>query len=166
MWLGCSGLTVCNRKLVLKQTKNKSSKICFYLTAFFTSLQWLFIIAVFILYKLSRKSAGVNHHVVFKKYFYLKNILAPYMRCTYGLIILVILVMLILYCIKKKKINTLKSIVPYIIFIIISIILEAELLVSHIQSIAIYVYLILCTLLVWCSQLIKIAVFEFYKNRI
>lgn len=165
--MGCRRLTVYNRKINLNSIRNQGGKIFFYLTVLLSFLQVLCITAIFILYKLSRKNAGVNHHVVFKKYFYLKNILSQNLRYVYAVLIAIMVTAVILYCIKSIKKPALKLLVPNSTLILLLLLLEVELLVPQIQDIAIYVYVVLCTLLISFFQLVKILLFKFYyrKNR-
>lgn len=140
--------------------QNKSGRKASYFTAFLTVLQCVCIIATYILHILSKKSVGVNHHVVAQKYFYLKNMLHPTMRHIYAIIIFVAIICILNIVVKKIRQKSYSEITVYISLTLILLVLGVELVIMNFQKSAIYVYLILCSLLVCFIQMTKIFIMK------
>lgn len=82
------------------------------------------------------------------------------MRYMYGILIPVVLAFVVAYCIKKSKKMSFAFPIRYCTLILLLLMLEGEVLIPHVQHIAIYVYLIVGTLLLCLVQSVKIILLE------
>lgn len=101
-------------------------------------LQGLVVVAIWLLHDFSSKKAGVQHHVQFKRAYYLHHFLTPGVRITLGLLAGLAFCFFVCKIYKKRRVDLIK-----ILGCIWSAGLAASLLIPSMQEMMIYPYFVL-----------------------
>jgi hypothetical protein len=123
-----------------------------------TILQGVCAVGAAVLDRLSHRSAGVNHHVVFRRQQYLQTVLSADHVRIYALVLSAVLLVLAAALIRGLRrgqpARVLRALGGLAVF---TAALLAELLVPAAAAIPIYIYLLGLTLAIWALQALKLA---------
>lgn len=119
-----------------------------------TLVQLLCAIGGWILNDLSRTRVGVNHHVVFRKRQYQQTLLSEPAMAVYQILILLILVALVAYLIRKRQRQLILAALPLVLLTGMVLLALSQ---SVIRALPAYAYLLLILVIIWCLEWIKLA---------
>ncbi len=122
------------------------------MTGLLTFLQAACLAGAYLLDDLSRKKAGVNHHVVYRKNQYMKTILDADHRFVYGILAILILAGLVIYLLRHREGNYVKILIPLVLWTMAA---GAVLFLPAVMERPTYVYLLGIVLVVWLLQCLK-----------
>jgi hypothetical protein len=133
---------------------------------FLTVLQAVCGAGIFLLDRLSRRSVGVNHHVVFRRHQYLQTVLsAGHVRIYAAVLLLLFLLVLALLIRGVRRGGPRRAAAEAGVLLALTALLEAELLLPLFAALPIYVYLLGLTLVIWVLQALKLPLAARRKTR-
>ncbi|MDD2371936.1 MAG: hypothetical protein PHQ32_08085 [Firmicutes bacterium] len=140
-------------------------KLGFILLSFFSLLQVVGIIGIFVFNDLSRKKVGVNHHVIVKKREFISDFMSQQQLGIYKVVLVVVLLLLLLYLIYQivKRVQWWRF-VSTVLGILAGVVLYLELILDWMLALPIYMYLLYMTLAIFLIGILNMIIVYFIKE--